>query len=357
MKIIFKLLSVSSLLFFLASCSENESKVAHKLDPIEVTIDSVNLGSSQHFITASGKIEAENTANISTRLMGYITDVHVKTGQDVVKGQLLVSINNSDLEAKKAQVEANILQANAVYINAKKDYDRFKTLFDQESATRKELDDVTTHYEMTKAGLEAAQQMKNEVLAQYAYANIRAPFSGTITGTFAKEGDLANPGMPIMSMEGNSQFQAKVMVSESDISQIENGLEADVLLKSLNKNVKGEVVEVSSSALNTGGQYIVKLDLENVDDFALSGMFVNAVFPVERTGNQDKVFLPMEALVEYGQLEGVYVVTEDNTAILRWLRLGNTMGNQIEVLAGLSVGEKYILSSSSKLFNGASVEF
>src|SRR5690606_22340976 len=136
------------------------------------------------YITASGKIEAENGANVSTRMMGYVTSLKVKTGQRVIEGQLLATINSADIQAKKAQVEAGILQATAAYNNAKKDFDRFVTLFNQRSVSQKEMDDMTTRFEMAKAGLEAARQMKNEVMAQFSYTNITAPFSGTVTGTF-----------------------------------------------------------------------------------------------------------------------------------------------------------------------------
>src|SRR5690606_31233063 len=99
-------------------------------------------------------------------------------------------------------------------------------------------------------------------------------------------------------------------------------------IKSLDKTVKGKVAEVSTSARNTGGQYIVKIDLEKTENI-LSGMFVNAVFPIEKTEvktQNELVLIPQDAVIIQGQLKGIYVVNEDNTAILRWLRLGKTYG-------------------------------
>ena len=346
-----------SLIGLTTSCSKSEEKTATELPAISVTINETAGSNSGKYVTASGKIEAENSANISTRMMGYVTSVKVKTGQKVSKGQLLATISNTDLQAKKAQTEAGITQATAVYNSAKRDYDRFVVLFSQKSASQKEMDDMTTHFEMAKAGLETAKQMKNEVMAQFSYTNITAPFSGTVTGTFVKEGDMANPGMPIVSVEGASKLQAVVMVSESEISNIKNGMTTDVNIKSLDKTVKGKVVEVSTSARNTGGQYIVKIDLDKTEN-VLSGMFVNAVFPIEKSVEKttnDLVLIPQEAIITQGQLKGIYVVNDNNTAILRWLRLGKTYGNNIEVLSGLSSGEKYVISADGRLFNGAKV--
>ena len=351
------ILPYAFVLVFLFSCADDPKK-PENIKPVLVTVSKVTSGNTAAFITASGKIESENSAEISTRMMGYVHKIHVKTGQQVKKGQLLVSINNADLQAKKAQAEAGVLQATASYNNAKKDYDRFVNLFHQQSASQKELDDMTARFEMAKAGLESAKQMKNEVVAQFTYANITAPFSGVITQTFVKDGDMATPGMPLISMEGMSKMQVAAMVSEEDISNIKKGMNATVLIKSLNKEMTGKVSEVSQSSKNTGGQYLVKIILDEMDAEIRSGMFVNVQFPLtHQTDNKQtiKILVPENALVRQGQLTGIYTVGNDNTAILRWLRVGNVYGNQMEVLSGLSVGETYIISSEGKLYNGVKI--
>lgn len=363
MKYLYSLLIVTFLSFLLQSCKNDEAKVADDSIAIKVTLNKNNNTQNMPYVTASGKIEAENSANVSTRMMGYVTKVHVKVGQKVTAGQLLVSINNTDLLAKKAQVDASIIQATAAYNNAKKDYDRFVNLFQQQSASQKELDDMTSRYEMAKAGLEAAKQMRNEVMAQFNYSNLKAPFSGEVTNTFVKEGDMANPGMPLVSVEGASRMQVTAMVSESDIAKIHNGMSVKVLVKSLNKEVSGTVSEVSMSAKNTGGQYLVKINLLGTNTSVLSGMFVNVQFPIKNStinaaesSKSDKILVPQDALIKQGQLTGIYTVSSSNTAILRWLRTGKQFGNQVEVLSGLSANESYIVSAEGKLYNGAEVQ-
>ena len=354
-------IKITSLIVFSAvilfSCGSDPKEVK-TLAAISVKMSGTVENTNSPFVTASGKIEAENSANVSTRMMGYVTKVHVKVGQKVGAGQLLVSINNTDLQAKKAQVDASILQATSGYNNAKKDYDRFIALFNQQSASQKELDDMTARFEMAKAGLEGAKQMRNEVMAQFNYANITAPFSGTVTNTFIKEGDMANPGMPLVSVEGLGKLQVTAMVSESDISKIANGMGVNVTIKSQNKQVGGRVSEVSPSAKNTGGQYLVKVNLDEIDKTILSGMFVNVQFPIEKLNikakNSEQVLVPETALVRQGQLTGVYTIA-NNTAILRWLRTGKTYGDKVEVLSGLKSDEPYIVSSEGKLFNGAKI--
>lgn len=355
-----KAITILSLISLFISCGKDKKETANNEPAIAVQVSGITNDNNSPFVTASGKIEAENSANLSTRMMGYVTKVHVKVGQKVGAGQLLVSINNTDLHAKKAQVDASILQATAAFNNAKKDYNRFVNLYAQQSASQKELDDMTARYEMAKATLEGARQMRNEVMAQFSYSNITAPFSGEITNTFVKEGDMANPGMPLVGIEGASRLQVTAMVSESDISSITNGMNVKVMVKSLNKEVAGKVSEVSGSAKNTGGQYLVKVNLSQIDKSILSGMFVNVQFPVENkkestTIVSDKVMVPESALVKQGQLTGIYTIGNGNTAILRWLRIGKSFGNQVEVLSGLSTNESYIVSAEGKLFNGAKI--
>jgi RND family efflux transporter MFP subunit len=353
------ILTLSTFLFL--SCGKETPETINNEPIISVQVSGISADINTPFVTASGKIEAENSANVSTRMMGYVTKVHVKVGQKVRAGQLLVSINNSDLLAKKAQVDASILQATAAYTNAKKDYERFTALFNQQSASQKELDDMTSRYEMARAALEGAKQMRNEVMAQFSYSSITAPFSGEVTNTFVKGGDMANPGMPLLSVEGASRMQVTAMVSESDIAKIKNKMPVKVLVKSINKEVDGNVSEVSGSAKNTGGQYLVKVTLNATDKAILSGMFVNIQFPIanklnsETTLKSDKVMVPESALVKQGQLTGIYTIANGKTAILRWIRTGKSLGSQVEVLSGLSANEQYIVSAEGKLYNGALV--
>ena len=357
MKKIITILSIAALLFI--SCGKEKKETTLNEPAIPVTVSGITADNNSEFIAASGKTEAENSANVSTRMMGYVTKVNVKVGQKVSAGQLLLSINNTDLQAKKAQVDASILQATVGYNNAKKDYERFTALFAQQSASQKELDDMTARYEMAKATLEGAKQMRNEVMAQFNYSNITAPFSGEVINTFVKEGDMANPGMPLVSIEGASRLQVSAMVSENDISAIKNGMTVKINIKSLNKVVDGKVSEVSMSSKNTGGQYLVKVILDKKDQAILSGMFVNVQFSTQKTKQvatiSDRILVHESALVHQGQLTGIYTIGSGNIAILRWLRIGKTFGNQVEILSGLSSNEQYITSADGKLYNGVKV--
>jgi multidrug efflux pump subunit AcrA (membrane-fusion protein) len=176
-----------------------------------------------------------------------------------------------------------------------------------------------------------------------------------VTNRFIKAGDMAHPGMPLLEVEAPGKYQVMAMVPESEILGIKNNTEVQVLIKALNHVAKGTVTEVSTSAKNTGGQYMVKVVLEETEANILSGMYATVQFPVERKAAANAIMIPLEAVVENGQLSGVYTVSQSNTALLRWLRLGRTFGDAVEVLSGLSANEPYIVKADGKLYNGAKV--
>lgn len=337
----------------LMACDGSDTKQTVDPNPIAVKVAQTTLSQGGYFNAGSGQVKAENSATLSTRMMGFVERIPVKVGQKVSKGQLLVSIQNTDLQAKKAQVDASIIEAKAGLKNTEKDYQRFVNLFQQNSASQKELDDMTAHYDMAKARYQAAQQMMKEVNAQFAYANIRAPFSGVVTNTHIDEGVMANPGMPLVSLEAPGNFEIEAKVAESMIDQLQVGSEASVYVKALKATVKGKLTELSSSAQFSGGQYIAKVQLQEVPKTLLSGMFATVLFPVGEKAMANSVRIPVNALVKKGQLKGVYTVGPDDTAILRWLRLGETDGDLVEVISGLSADETYIVSAEGKLYNGA----
>ena len=354
MKEIKKIIAIATLIL-MVSCGEDKKEIVDNRPTVNVTVSTPSTQTG-NYITTSGKIEAVQNATISTRNMGYVNNILIKVGDKVSKGQLLISINSADISAQQGQINASIVEATAAFKNAQKDYKRYQTLFTENSASQKEMDDITANYEMAKARLEAAKQMKNQVQAQLSYSNITAPFSGIITGKYINKGDMANPGMPLISLETPGEFQVISMVPETKITSIKNGSIVQVLIKSTNKIISGKVTEISTSAKNTGGQYLVKIVLDKSDVKLLSGMFASVEFTIENNAASSAILIPTSAIITKGELKGIYVVSQNNTALLRWLRLGRISGENVEVLSGLSANESYVTSYESKIVNGSKLK-
>lgn len=347
-----------ALAVLLASCSGNEhDQGMTKTDqPVSVTVG-VAARQSGNSIQVSGRVESKETAMISTRVMGFITNVSVKAGDKVQKGQLLASISSADILAKKGQAQAMLSEATAALVDAKKDYERFAQLYEQSSASKKEFENATLHYNSMKAKVEAAQQMQHEADAMLAYTNLRAPFSGVITQKYADAGSMANPGMPILVIEQVGKYQVNASVSEKDIARVREGAPAMVVVKSSGNLIQGTVAEVSPSSQFSGGQYSIKVNLPEGEKSGLySGMYVNVTINAAGSESEDnKILIPATAIVSMDQLTGLFTITDDQTAMLRWIRLGKTQGDQVEILSGLRSDEKFILTSEGKLYNGVPV--
>jgi RND family efflux transporter MFP subunit len=201
--------------------------------------------------------------------------------------------------------------------------------------------------------------MKNEINAMLSYNTVTAPFAGVVTQKLAEAGSISSPGMPILVIEQNGILQVSATIAESDISQVALGDEATVLVKSTGKTFKGKISQINSSSQFTGGQYIIKISIpENEKQGLLSGMFVNVSIPTKNNQptKADVVTIPSSAIINRDELTGIYTISNNNTALLRWIRTGKKIGDNVEVLSGLSGNEKFILSSESKLYNGAPVK-
>ncbi len=360
-KLFYSLMTLSILA--LAGCGESkkdDSTLSVKDSAIAVTVITPSSQEGNE-LSISGQVEAAHAVSISTRLMGYITSLKVKVGDQVNKGQLLVSISDQDMQAKRAQANAGISEAEAAVKNAKKDLDRFNNLFKQQSATAKEVDNITLQFNSANARLEAAKQMRNEISAMMGYANLYAPFAGTVTQKMAEQGSMASPGMPILTIEQTGAYQVSAAVPENSISQIQTGNPATIKIEAINKTINGTVAQINQSSQFTGGQYIIKIMIPAQEQKGLyAGMYADVLMPLKKTATpateKNMVLVPQQVIEHKNQLTGLYTISSNNTALLRWVRLGKTYGDKVEVLSGLEKNESFISSADGKLFNGVSVK-
>lgn len=172
----------------------------------------------------------------------------------------------------------------------------------------------------------------------------------------ANVGDLTRPGEVLLSLEQKGNFMATARVSEKHIKYVKKNDSVQVNIKSENLMIKGIVTEVSSSSQHSGGQYLVKIRLNPGSNPSLySGMFVSTLFS-SKPEMAANILIPESAIITRGGLQGIYTVSNSNTAVLRWLKLGKKIGDQVEVLSGLTSEEQLIISAEGKLYNGAPIQ-
>ena len=354
-----KIIYTFGILFFassvLVSCGSEEEKTTPASSEVEVQVAKAKteLPKSMSF---KGKINSSKNTSIRTRGSSFVEEVYVKTGDRVKQNELLIRLNNADLQAKKAQIEAQIQQINAQLNNIQRDVERYQNLRSKQSISEKELENIELQLASVKSQKQAALQQLEEVKSELKYFVIRAPFNGIITSKNIQKGDLANPQQIMLQLEGNAGFEIEVSVSERDIRNFQQGDSAQVFVENLNTNLPAVISEVSSSSINSGGQYRVKARITSTENQPLfAGMNAN----LQLTTDQKNigVFIPKSAIIRRGELKGIYVISQQNTALLRWIRTGEQINDYVEVVSGLIASEQIITSASSKLYNGIKVSF
>lgn len=342
----------------LYACSSGKQEKKEEAASVNVEIYTPQVISEEGF-RLSGEVIARQTATISTRMMGYVNKIYVKPGDKVTAGQALVAIKSDEIQAKRAQANAMLTEAEAAAANAKRDYERFSALRAKNSVSDKELENVSLQYTSMKAKVEMAQQQMNEIDAIMEYTLIRAPFAGVITQKLTDEGSMTNPGMPILGIESNDELQIKASIPEAYVSYVKAGDVAKVNLKSIQATLEGKVSEISPSAHRTGGQYLIKISLnESKGKGIRPGMYANILLP----NNQEKankisagILVDKSSLVYRSQLTGVYVINDENRAILHWIKPGEVFEDKVEVLSGINQQDRVVKRAEGKLHNGAKV--
>ncbi len=301
-------------------------------------------------VTATGSVQAAARADISTRMMGWVRRVHVEEGQTVRAGAPLVTIDDADLRAKRAQVEAGIAEATAVVTNAGKTAARFEKLYAEKAVSKQQLDDVLTGRDRAQAGLAAAQAGRDEIANHLRYLDIVSPIAGLVVRKTVQPGDMASPGMPLISVEQVDRMKIVARVGEKDVNSIATGDSVTVEVTSLpGATFRATVAKVVPAADPGSRTFDIEVFVPNADARLKSGMFARVLLA---TGRRDAVLVPETAIVARGQLRGVYVLGADDAVALRWVRLGRAEGGRIEVLSGLAGGETLAVAPAEPLVDG-----
>ena len=225
-------------------------------------------------VMATGALEAARTVQVSTRMMGWVRKIHVREGQVVERGAPLLTIDDTDLRAKRAQVEAGITEARAVLANAEKMLQRFEKLYSEQSVSKQQLDDVRTGRDRAAAGLESALAMRDEVNVHLSYLDITAPAAGLVTRKMIEEGDMANPGMPLLTLEQAERMKVVASLSEKGVNSVQPGDTVTVEVPSLPGAVYTVPIDKVIPTANPGSRtYDVEAYLDNPDGRLKTGMF------------------------------------------------------------------------------------
>lgn len=341
------LVSVSLLSMTTAGCGGGEASQSQASQPgragapLEVSVARVRQDIAGRTVTAAGVVQPIRSASPGSRLIGVVTDARFDEGDRVRAGQVLVSIDARELEARGAQAAASVREAQAGIVQASGDLARMETLYAKGFLPRARLDQARATMARARASLDTASGAVREVEANAAYSRVRAPFAGIIVRKTVETGNLVTPGQSLFVIEDQSQMRVVASVGEDIASRLRPGDRLLVELPGHDHPEPGVVETVLPSGDPGAPGFRVRLLLDNFDHTILSGMSARVRLPSAGAPSSRRL-VSDDAILRRGQLTGVFVI-DHGRARLRWISLGPADGRFVEVLSGLEAGEQVVV--------------
>lgn len=319
--------------FTLSAChGDAPERERPQLDAVSVTVTPAWSSTADRGYT--GRVTAADEAQVATRASGTVTAVLVEVGEPVRVGQLLATLDDTDvvarIQAARAQVEL-----------AEKQHGRISRLADDGAASQMELDQAT-------AQLQAARAMLQEAEAHAAYVEVKAPFSGVVTARMADPGDLAVPGHPIVTVQTRGASKVVADLPAGAQESVTEGM--PVTLSHGGAAVPATVSRVVPALDARSHRFRIEVRSEEPLPWS-AGQVVTLNVADAGSGTR---WIPADAVVRRGQMAGVYTVENDSLR-LRWLRLGRTLDDAVEVLAGPAGDLTVVRSPARELMDGQPV--
>jgi membrane fusion protein, multidrug efflux system len=288
---------------------------------------------------APASVVAVERATLSTRVAATVSAVNFREGQQVKKGQVVLSLADPDLRGAVSAAETGLAAAAA-------QEQRIRTLLAQRAATQAELDQASAQRAQAEAGATSAR-------TNLGYAQVRAPFTGTVRARKVEPGDLVGPGQPLVDLEGDA-LELLASLSETEARGLALG-------QSVPFEAEGARGTATVTALTQGGDPVthrrtVRARITRAEGELRAGAFARLQLPggAQPAQSGARVWVPRSALVERGDLTGVFVAA-GGRAELRWIAVGEPVGDGVGVRAGLKQGEQ-IVDAPGALRDGQPVE-
>lgn len=362
MKRLIAILTSVAALLLLAGCGGKKEPGAPAETVRGVPVVAVRRAPIPDVVEAVGSVRAHQTAQLSAEIVATVRAVPVAEGKRVRRGEVLMVLDDAQQRAGALQASAGVTAAqqqaaaaDAGYGLAQATLGRYQAMYEKKSVSPHEMDEVQARYKAAAAQRDAARAGQAQAVAGQAqawallsYTRIRAPFDGVVTAKSADPGALAAPGVPLLTVEDTSRFRLEAPVDESDLRFVQLGGKVPVTMDALGEELPGTVQQIVPAADPASRSFTVKVELPR-DPRLHSGLFGRARFP---RGRRDAVVVPRAAVLDRGQLQGVYVVGAEGRIGLRFVTLGQPLGDQVEVLSGLSGGERVVAAHGGRELAG-----
>lgn len=290
-----------------------------------------------HYVQTQGHVEAEDNILVSSKGMGVVTQVFVKEGQEVSKGQVLAQIDNSvvvrNIEAMKSQLEL----ATSVY-------DRQKNLWDQKIGTEVQYLQSKTNKESLEKQIAALQEQSDMM-------RIKSPITGTVDQLNVKIGENISPGQPAARVVNTSDLKLVAGISEAFITNIKKGDKVEVTIPELNRDIKGTVTFVGKTIDLMSRTFAIEVKLPS--DASLRPN-MSAVIKVIYHSEASAIVVPVNVVQDVNGEKIVYIAEasgKNMVARKKTVEVMGVFGNGAQV-KGLNKGDKIVTVGYQSLSDG-----
>lgn len=325
-----------ALLLMLATGGANGAQPAAPLATTQVEMKEVSLT-----YPAEAVIEAVRQATVAAQVQGRVLDVRVDAGDKVKSGQLLMRIDERETAQAAAGAQAQESAAAANLANARASLVRTQNLFEKKFVSQSALDQANAAYKAALGQYDAAKAGYGQASTVKSFTAITSPISGVVAQRFAEQGEMAQPGKPLLSVFEPGGMRAVANIPQYKVGDVRRFQKARVEFPESGKWFDAAKVEVLPTADSQTHSVRTRVTLAGDTAGILPGMFARAHFVI---GQAKKLVLPQKAVLRRGEVTAVYVADAQGRIALRQLRLGENLADGlVEVLAGVSAGERVVL--------------
>jgi membrane fusion protein, multidrug efflux system len=299
--------------------------------------DTITLQTVQipQYYDLEATLEAVNESTISAQTSGAIKAVYYDVNDEVKAGALLIEIDNTQQQAALAQADAQLAQAQAQNEDAQVILSRNSKLLKQGTLSQGQYDNSVANAKSAAAAVKAAEASLRQSREQLAYTRVTAPYSGIVKARMVQVGELVNPGTPLMTGLALQPLRAVADLPQRLASQYHNADQVSVALGQ--QQVSASKVTLYPFA--DAQHHSVRLRAE-LPAAAAAGQYPGMWTRIRlQTGEREAMMVPVSALVERSEVTAVYVL-EGQQLKMRQVRVGTHLGDQVEILAGLSAGDQ-----------------
>lgn len=302
-------------------------------------VQSPGAGDSASF---DGVVEAIRQTVVSAQVPGAVVAIEVKVGDLVKSGQVLARIDARAAEQNVAASDALVRSARATLEVATKEFDRQRQLFEKKYTSQAALDRAEALFKATQAQVSAQLAQAGAARAQSGFFVVKAPYGGVVAEVPVMLGDMAMPGRPLLTIYDPAALRVTAAVPQSDLARLAPGKPIKIQFPGLPAD-RQWVAPARVTLLPTAdpGTHTteIRLDLASGTGQVTPGTFARVWLPAQGAATP-RLYVPAKAIVRRAEMTGVYVIDPNGHPVLRQVRLGRGVDDAIEILSGVTAGER-----------------